>query len=122
VKQQQPEILALLTSIERLLRVLVEQHRAGDRELLTKAQAARALGISKSRVLQPLIDRGLVQTVARGSRKGIPRAEVERLAREGVLLAPGAKARPGGRRAGGARRATPGHAAAFARRLVSGSG
>lgn len=68
--------------------------RAALPELLSIRQAARALGVSAGRTLAPLVASGAVRTVRIGNgRPRIPRAEIERIAREGIEPAPFGKRR-----------------------------
>lgn len=54
------------------------------KQLLSQAEAARRLGISRCSTLPALIASGLIQTVPWQRRLKIPLSEVERLCREGI--------------------------------------
>jgi len=63
-----------------------------SKQLLSKAEAARCLGVDRKKTLRYLIADGLLKTVPAPRGPRIPRAEVERLLREGIPE-PGTKAR-----------------------------
>jgi hypothetical protein len=88
------ELLSEWREVRKLLEQVVARERR-DRpaaQLLSKGQAAHLLGVSKTRTLGPLINAGLIRTVPKGSRRSVPREEVDRLLREG-LPAPGSVSR-----------------------------
>ena len=53
-------------------------------QLLSMRQAAKLLGVSRNRRLRDLIESGQLNTVALGTRRRVPRAEIERLIEEGT--------------------------------------
>jgi hypothetical protein len=74
---------ALLNEVTALRK---EVRRSGSRDfkrLLSLRQAALALGVSRTRTLPLLIERGLLKPVTVGGRKRIPSAQIEQLAFEG---------------------------------------
>jgi excisionase family DNA binding protein len=50
----------------------------GPREVFNQTEAAKVLGVSP-RTVRRMIDRGEIQTVPRGARRRVPRAELSRL-------------------------------------------
>src|SRR2546428_8448128 len=87
----EPPIEKLTAAVQQLLAAHPPPTRAGP---LTIAQAARRLGVSRSRTLLPAIAAGLVATVRWGRRQRVTMEEIERLERQGF----GARKR-GGRHA-----------------------
>jgi hypothetical protein len=105
--------LALL--LEELAALRKEVHRSATRDvrrLLSFRQAAAALGVSRTRTLPLLIERGLLKPVAVGGRKRIPSAQIEQLAFEGFEVAG-----PAHRRSKPARKRPAGTSAASVRAL-----
>lgn len=61
--------------------------RAGKKKLiLSKREAAKLLGVGRNQTLHDLIARGLLKTVVVNGQVKVPRADVERIAREGFDL------------------------------------
>lgn len=54
--------------------------------ILSKREAARLLGVGRNQTLHELIARGLLRTVVVNGQVKVPRADVERIAREGFDL------------------------------------
>lgn len=75
------------------VRALRQQTQTGNRELLSKPEAAKLLGIDRNR-LSALAAAGVVRAVPVGKRDKIPREEIERLAREGIPREPRKPGRP----------------------------
>ncbi len=63
---------------------LIRERLPSPALLLTKAEAARRMGVDRATTLAQLINSGQLRTVAVGSRVRIPLAEIERIAREGT--------------------------------------
>lgn len=75
----EPAIERLAAAVQHLLGV----HALAEKAPLTITQAARRLGVSKSRTLLPAIAAGLVATVRWGRRRRVTMEEIERLERQG---------------------------------------
>jgi excisionase family DNA binding protein len=61
--------------------------KAGKKKLiLSKREAAKLLGVGRNQTLHDLIARGLLRTVVVNGQVKVPRADVERIAREGFDL------------------------------------
>lgn len=88
--RQLEDALARLERLERKLDALLARGRApagGGAALVTKRAAARILGCDRGTTLEQLIRSGRLPTVTAPSGKGlrIPRAELERVLREGPV-------------------------------------
>jgi excisionase family DNA binding protein len=70
--------------LETLIGQLQAMVRKSNERLLSKAEAARRLGISRTDTLGALISSGAIATVSIGRRTKIPASEVDRICREGI--------------------------------------
>lgn len=81
------DVTALLEEIRDELRALRAQTASGARGLLSVRAAALELGIDRA-ILSREISAGRVRVVPYGAGERIPRAEVDRLSREGIAPPP----------------------------------
>lgn len=87
------EILDALRRIADGVEALRRENLREARALLSIAQASRVLGIGHNRTAR-LVAAGLISGVRDGTRIRVPRAEVDRVAREGIPREPGRRGRP----------------------------
>jgi hypothetical protein len=83
------ELASVLRALETLtaeVAALRASSRVTAREALTPREAARALGVDRSRVLAPAIARGDVKAVKVNGGTRIPRTEIERIAETGFRV------------------------------------
>jgi excisionase family DNA binding protein len=83
-----PDLAGLLRAVESLsadvAALRARPARVVEREALTPREAARALGVDRSRVLAPAIARGDVKAVKVNGGVRIPRSDVGRIAETGL--------------------------------------
>ena len=76
-------VLEEVRALRREVAELRRERRVGTGKLLSAAEAARRLGVSRGKTIAVLIDEGKIRTVPVNGRLRIPASEIDRLVREG---------------------------------------
>lgn len=81
------DLAAAIARVEAKLDALLKDKRKPKRALLSFAQAATVLGVSRNDTLHEMVATGRVRAVKVNGRWKVPTSEVERIQREGVSAA-----------------------------------